>query len=211
MAVIKVPQKIGVIFQNYIPDIIKKNTNFNGKTVLDIGCGKNSPVQGIKNKAFTVGVDIYKPYIKESKRKNLHNDYVLADINHLPIQPKSFDVTTLFDVIEHLPASQGNSLLISMERISRQAMLILTPNGFIKQDVKDGNSHQLHLSGWTVNQFANQGFKVRGINGLKLFLKDECKPRINHPIFLFFSLCSRGFAYKYPQVAYQVLAIKRIN
>ncbi len=37
------------------------------KSVLDLGCGNNSPLRDIKKDFFSVGVDLFKDYIKLSK------------------------------------------------------------------------------------------------------------------------------------------------
>ena len=40
------------------------------KTILDVGCGNNSPIGLLEEKYNTIGVDAYKPSIEESKNKN---------------------------------------------------------------------------------------------------------------------------------------------
>ena len=79
-------------------------------SVLDLGCGPNSPVQfcSVSNK---VGVESFKPYLESSKRKKIHDQYLLADVTKVKFKPRSFDAVILIDVLEHLDKVQGENLL----------------------------------------------------------------------------------------------------
>jgi 2-polyprenyl-3-methyl-5-hydroxy-6-metoxy-1,4-benzoquinol methylase len=187
-----------------------ENVNFKKASILDIGCGRKSIVSKICKRGYTVGVDGYKPYILESKRKKIHDDYVLLDIQHLCFIKKSFDTVIMLDVLEHLPKESGEKEIMEMEFIAKKSTVILTPNGFVKQGARDGNLYQRHLSSWTAMELGDAGFRIKGINGFKIFFKEECKPRINHPLCRLMIIFSQFIAYNYPQLAYHVLAIKKV-
>jgi 2-polyprenyl-3-methyl-5-hydroxy-6-metoxy-1,4-benzoquinol methylase len=79
-------------------------------SILDLGCGKSSVVKFV-NATYKVGVDLFKPYIKESRKNKIHHEYVLGDITKLEIKPKSFDAVIALDVIEHLNKKDGLNLI----------------------------------------------------------------------------------------------------
>ena len=139
------------------------------RTILDVGCGDNSPISFLEEKYTSVGVDAYKPAIEDSKKRKIHNSYIHGDIKKLSslAKAKSFDAVIALDVIEHLKKEDGYKLLDNMEKIARKKIILVTPNGFIPQFNKD-NKLQAHLSGWTVKDFKKRGYHVEGIYGTKL-------------------------------------------
>jgi len=46
------------------------------QSVLDLGCGPSSPLQYCQNIKYSVGVEAYKPYLAESKRRKIHSKYL---------------------------------------------------------------------------------------------------------------------------------------
>ena len=49
-------------------------------SVLDLGCGDNSPIGFIKRKGYLVGVDGFKKSILKSKKLNIHDKYLHKNI-----------------------------------------------------------------------------------------------------------------------------------
>ena len=45
-------------------------------SVLDLGCGSDSPLQYCKNIKHSVGVEVFKPYLILSKKKKIHSRYI---------------------------------------------------------------------------------------------------------------------------------------
>ncbi|HXT84034.1 MAG TPA: methyltransferase domain-containing protein [Verrucomicrobiae bacterium] len=140
----------------------------NCTSILDIGCGSNSPLKFISKKQIRVGVDGYKPAIDISRKSNIHDEYEILDIRNLlkKFKKNQFDAVIALDVIEHLKKKEGEKLLKDMEEIAAKKVIILTPNGFVKQ-YDPINKLQEHLSGWTMNDFINRGYKVSGMYGWK--------------------------------------------
>jgi 2-polyprenyl-3-methyl-5-hydroxy-6-metoxy-1,4-benzoquinol methylase len=143
------------------------------KTILDLGCGSGSPIRGFSKNFHTVGVDLFKPAILESKNRKIHDDYVLADINNLCFRPDSFDAVVALDVLEHLKKALGLKLIKSMEELAKRKVVIIIPNGFVNQQEYDGNVLQAHLSGWTANEMKKMEYQVHGIVGLKLLRTEK--------------------------------------
>jgi cyclopropane fatty-acyl-phospholipid synthase-like methyltransferase len=100
-------------------------------SVLDLGCGSHSSIQCC-NIPFSVGVELFEPYLMESKKKKIHNQYIKADIRKVEFEPKSFDAVVVLDVLEHLSKEDGYKLIEKMERWARQKVIIFTPNGYVK-------------------------------------------------------------------------------
>jgi SAM-dependent methyltransferase len=180
-------------------------------TVLDLGCGYNSPLQYC-DITFSVGVELFAPYLEESRKKAIHNEYVEADIREVDFKPKSFDVVLAIEVLEHLAKDEGYELIQKMEAWARKKVIVKTPNSYLHQDTYDDNTLQSHLSGWTVNEFKKMGFKVYGMNGWRRLrgYKETIKYR-PHLLWGRISDISQWIAYYYPKMAFQLFAVKKIN
>jgi predicted TPR repeat methyltransferase len=181
------------------------------KTVLNVGCGVNAPTDTSDRSVHSVGIDLFKPSLLRNKNLRGHNDYVLGDINHLCFQPKSFEAVVALDVIEHLGKIDGYRLIENMEEIASKTIMVFTPNGFVDQSERCGNPHQKHLSSWTALELKNLGFHVNGINGIKFLRKNRARFRFR-PIRLFteLSVISQKITYHFPDIAFQLLGVKKL-
>lgn len=183
-------------------------------SVLDLGCGSQSPLAKIKKKFFLVGVDIFKPRIRQSKKKKIHNQYLVGDVLEIDkfFKKNSFDTVVALDLIEHLEKKDGLRLLKKMELIAKKKIIILTPNGFTKQDQDENNPYQVHQSGWTSEEFKKRDYKVYGMRGLK-FIRGEYATIKYQPWFFWglISTISQFLVYYLPEFAYQIFAVKELN
>jgi len=180
-------------------------------SVLDLGCGSNSPIQNC-NIPFSVGVDVFETYLKEGQEKGIHNQYIKGDIRKIDLKPKSFDAVIALDVLEHLSKEEGYELLKKMERWARKKVIIFTPNGYVYQDGYDNNPFQEHKSGWGVKELEELGFKVFGINGWKKLRGYKASIKYK-PSFLWerISDLTQKITYYYPKLAFQLFAVKEIE
>lgn len=183
------------------------------ESVLDVGCGSNSPLAQVKKTFYSVGIDIFKPSIKKSKKVKIHDDYKIGDILKIDtfFKPKSFDAVLALDIIEHLSKKDGRKLLALMEKLAKKKVIIFTPYGFTQQHPYEENPFQVHKSGWYVENFKNRGYKVYGMRGLR-FIRGEYATIKYKPWFFWgtISTLSQFFVYNYPKLAYQLLAVKKI-
>ncbi len=183
-------------------------------SLLDIGCGPSSPFGRIKNELnldlYSIGVDNFDPYIEISKRNRIHSEYIKSDILSINYPDKNFDCAILIDVIEHFNKEDFLNFLPKLEKMVKK-IIIMTPNGFVKQDEYDGNFLQVHKSGWTVKEMEHLGFKCFGISGIK-FLRREKALTIIRPIVLgnIISDITEQFVYNRPELAYHLMCIKNI-
>lgn len=185
----------------------------NMQSVLDVGCGSDSPLAKIKRHFYSVGVDIHKPSIEVSQKHKIHNEYKVGnvfDIDKL-FKAKQFDAVVALDLIEHLPKQKGWNLVRKMTKLAKKKVILLTPNGFIQQTPYDGNTFQTHLSGWTVDDFKKLGFRVYGMRGLK-WLRGEYATIKWKPWFFWavISTLSELFVFLVPRLANQLFVVKEI-
>lgn len=139
-----------------------------GDTVLDIGCGPSSPVSRFDDLGKTVGIEAFEPYALRAKEAKTHDEIICANIFDVKLEQDSFDVVTMFEVIEHLPKDEGEELIDKLKKICRKKLIISTPNGFVQQKAIDGNELQAHLSGWEVEDFERRSFsRILGLAGHK--------------------------------------------
>ena len=57
------------------------------QSVLDLGCGPNSPLK-FCNVKYSIGVDIFEAYLNKSKKNKIHNKYILSDITKIKFKQK---------------------------------------------------------------------------------------------------------------------------
>ena len=183
-------------------------------TILDLGCGSNSPMGYFKNKLKRlVGVDLFIPSLNLSSKNKLHHEYyeidILSSIDHF--EENSFDCVALIDVIEHLKKQDGLTLIKQMETIARKKIIVFTPNGFLEQSPFDGNEYQRHISGWEVEEMQQMGFDVIGINGYKP-LRGERANIIKWPTIFWkrISYLSQLIVKNRPEYAFQILCVKNL-
>jgi hypothetical protein len=161
---------------------------------------------------FSVGVELFEPYLLESQRKSIHSQYIRADIRRLEFKPKSFDAVLAIEVLEHLTKEEGYDLIKRMEDWAVKKVIITAPNGYREQDVYDDNPLQEHKSYWSAEELRRLGFKVLGSEGWRRLRghKGSIKYR---PAFVWsiVSTLSQKITYYYPTKASQLLAIRNVG
>lgn len=191
-------------------------------TVLDIGCGPDSPIQHCAKDKYTVGVEPYKPYLKISQKKKIHNKYLNKKIEDLDFPKNSFDAIILIDVIEHMDKKAGLTLMKKLDKWATKKIIMTTPNGYFSMGEIDGNSYQAHRSGWTVSDFAKVGYTCKGLTGAKfMYLSENQVDSFSEGSFSFVNMRYKPkafsfvinailqiFMYYLPEHAFELLAVR---
>jgi ubiquinone/menaquinone biosynthesis C-methylase UbiE len=196
-----------------------KRELFDCETVLDLGCGPSSPLQFCKNIKYSVGVEIFDQYLKQSKAKKIHKKYLKKNILELDFGKNSFDAVIMIEVLEHLPASLGRKIIKKAEKWAKKKIIITSPNGFINQKAVDNNPWQKHLSGWDYKKMRSMGFKCRGLAGLKILrqevendtMGDDLTSSIRlRPRAFWFVIASlsQAIVYRFPSLAFELFSLK---
>jgi SAM-dependent methyltransferase len=182
-------------------------------TVLDVGCGLQSPIAHHKHRfAKLIGVDGHIPSMLAARAAGRHHAYVCIDINDVSavFREKSFDCVVALDVIEHFTKEDGLALIAAMERIARKRIVIFTPNGFLPQRATEDNPYQLHVSGWTADEMRALGFDVIGIDGWKPLRGEYAEPRRPKWLTERLSLLTERWFERRPRHAFQILCVRNV-
>lgn len=192
-------------------------------SVLDLGCGANSPIQfcGVP---YRVGVDAYLPSLRSSKRNGIHSKYIHKILMDIKFKDKEFDAVIMIDVLEHLEKNDGKILLQKAEKWSKKKVIITTPNDYLPQKIVDNNIYQAHLSGWSVAEMKTMGYEIKGLAGWKFFrnndlLENEANNRNFlssirfRPRWLFFvfAVLSQLVTYQFPNSSSGIFCVKRLE
>jgi hypothetical protein len=184
------------------------------KTLLDVGCGKSSPLKYTSYSGKSMGVDGFSPSIRESKKNKIHTEYKFMNLKQLAknFRHGQFDCVMALDVIEHFDKEQANKLIKDMEKIAKKKVIIFTPNGFITQKIFEGNEFQIHKSGWTVKEMRQKGYVVMGIHGWKK-LRGSLAEIKYPPYFLwrFIADVTQLFTRYFPERAFALLCVKKVT
>lgn len=193
----------------------------NCETVLDLGCGPDSPLQHCRIITYSVGVEPFKPYLDRSQAKGLHSEYRQSKIQDLDFPEKSFDAVILIEVLEHMTNQDGAEVLKKAEKWAKKKVILTTPNGFVNQNEVDANPLQKHLSGWTVADLTRLGFHCHGLAGLKVLRQEKDEDTMDdnlmvsirfQPKLFWFTIAtlSQIITFYLPHVAFELFAEKKL-
>ena len=125
------------------------------ESVLDLGCGRNSPLQYC-SVPYSVSVDLFEPHLRESKRYGVHNEYVLVDVKNVEFSPKSFVCVLAIELIEHLTKERGYRLIekwngLLEKKLSQPLQMVFYP----KRVMMKINFRSINLAGRLTNRGVN--------------------------------------------------------
>jgi len=175
----QVRNNVASVLSNFHLMAVKCAFNFLGGVfigkILDLGCVPGEQLylmKSLKNKRYSVGVSDKKRYVLVSKQLNVHNDYVIAQLEKLPFKEHSFDATVFFGILEYTPKKQANNIVTVAEKIGKKVIVkvpylcspIFLPLFFNKNRAPYSVFH----SCWDVADFQKRGYKtlVLGLRNL---------------------------------------------
>lgn len=180
-------------------------------SVLDVGCGDNSPLRKVKKTFYSEGIDIYRASIIKSKKNKIHDKYIIGNIENIDkyYKNKSFDAVISMDVIEHFEKNDALKLLKKMEKVARKKLIILTPNGFLDQGHYEDNPYQDHKSGWLVKDLRTLGYTTYGLRSFKFLRGAFASIRFRPWLFWgFIAFITEPILYYFPKFSFHIFAIK---
>lgn len=93
-------------------------------SILDLGCGDGAITNQFAEKGFNVfSADFSSAAIQFAKGKR-----VISNVNDVPFANQQFDAVVCAETIEHLPEGVYEKALSEIERITKQYIIISTPN-----------------------------------------------------------------------------------
>jgi ubiquinone/menaquinone biosynthesis C-methylase UbiE len=129
------------VFVQKIVNFVKKVKN--GGFIIDAGCGTGALLNNVKKNMLgiqnynMIGIDISAQSLKSAKKDNATADFIVCDMDALPLRDKSCDLIIIRNVLHHLTTLAPLGNLIRL----------LDSNGFLLIDDKiKGNPIQGILS-----------------------------------------------------------------
>lgn len=136
-----------------------------GRRVLDLGCGTGELTVRMNLLGFkTMGIDVHGRALDLAKILAVENGlpettFVENNAKRLPFAENSFDIVTMFSVLEHLDDQiLINELLPELKRICRGVVYVLAPN---KLKVSDDHTG-LKFVCWMPKRLAEMYIRARG-------------------------------------------------
>ena len=141
--------------------------------IVDVGCGKGTYPLLFEDrlKYYWIGIEIWKPYVKEFNLHTLYNYLWVGDVRKI-YMPKG-DCVILGDILEHLEKEEALKLLTNC--IKRFPHVVISiPHGPRPQPVFK-NKYEQHLSVWTfeeLDELLPDSFKIRELDyNISIFIK----------------------------------------
>lgn len=136
------------LFKKYLKLLMKNKISMKNISLCDIGCATGEFINMMKDTNLCFGVDTSRYAITECKKRfpKIKNNFFCLDLNssYLDIN-QSFDIITLFDVIEHLENFSNFKKLI-LEKLKNNGYLIVTTpnaNSILRLILKKGFTGEL--------------------------------------------------------------------
>ena len=191
-------------------------------TILDLGCGPNSPIASCASIRRSVGVEPFRPYFEKAQQRKTHTELLNCRIEDLVLPDHSFDAVVLIEVIEHMEEAQALEVIRKAQRWASKKVILTTPNGFVPQGEVDGNRLQCHLSGWPLAKLQGLGFRCVGLAGLKILRRDAHAEVMTEDLLasirwrprrLWFAVAavSQLLTYRLPSLAFGLFGVQNIE
>lgn len=125
------------------------SADYNGKRVLDIGCGPRGSLEWARGAELRIGLDTLADKYTSLEGKNHSMQYVNAAAESIPFDSNYFDVISSFNSLDHV-----DDLSLSIQEIKR----VLKPRGYflLITDIHEDKTlcEPSNFSWDIVNQFA---------------------------------------------------------
>jgi len=154
----------GLWLKRLLPYLVTRY-GLQGNRVLDLGCGTGEFTVRMNLLGFeTTGIDVDSKVLGMAKILAMENGlpeniFVKAHRGSLPFAENSFDIVTMFSVLEHVDdQTLISQLLPELKRICRGVVYMIAPN---RLKVSDDHT-SLRFVSWMPKRLAELYIKVRG-------------------------------------------------
>lgn len=181
------------------------------ETILELGCGSNSPLLQIGDSKRTDTVDIWQPYIDMHNKRGDYHGCWQADILKMGFPEKQYDAVVICDVMEHLDKAEvyKQGLFFNMEACAKKKVIIFAPNGFVENDLVDGDPHQAHVSAWEPRDYQQRGYSVVGATGFRWLFGKASLPKYRpYRMCAIIGMLSKPIVFHKPEWAWHSYAVK---
>jgi len=121
-------------------------------TCVDMGCGYGEVAPTLKkHSSYLIGVDKDTLRALESGYDLIYDELIQTDARTYTL-PNNCDLTTLFDVIEHISKEEGLKLI---KKIGNRFCIITTPSKFFPGALNG------HISIWSEQDLKQLGFQTK--------------------------------------------------
>jgi len=131
---------------------------------LDIGCSRGYLIQELlQNNIQPYGIDISLIAFKDMPI-NIRSKVSLGSISYIPYKNETFDVISVFDVIEHIHPRETKQAFQELNRVlkKRGFLILTTPNcAYIGDWIHDLTHINVRPLAYWIRMFRSNGLKVK--------------------------------------------------
>lgn len=98
--------------------------NAHKPVILDAGCGTGGLLSHLKNKGFSVGIDVSDIALEICRQKKI-NRVIRSSVSCMPFRDNSFDIVTSLDVLYHKQVTDDSVALKECLRILKRKGILL--------------------------------------------------------------------------------------
>lgn len=190
------------------------------KSILDLGCGDGLLMKLLQIETQITGVEINKKSAAKAEKSGMYKKVYRQSVLDLKpsIKNHKWEVVFCSQVVEHLKKKSAIKAIQIWKALAKNRLVITTTNGLFEyeriefQD-KEKAPHDTHVSGWSVEDFKNMGFNVRGQGIYFIYGKNGLvrKYPCYHLLWEIIGYILSPIAYFSPQRAAYLISYKKIS
>ncbi len=155
----------GRIYFGYVKICLDLIKSFEGKKILDAGCGDGRFLGELRDKgvANIYGIDYSERAVSFAKIMVSEAEVRTGDLFSLPYEDDFFDVIFMIEVLEHIQLDKVENMLKELKRVLKKdgEMIITVPSNLQPVDKK----HYQHFSEESLNKALVPFFEIKNILG----------------------------------------------
>lgn len=151
-------------YTSYLEFIIKRITDINFESILDVGCGDGKFLYQC-NKKFAnkklVGLDYSETAINMAKALNNSINYIKGDIGDREKITEKYDIITLIEVLEHIPPKEISDFIANIKHhLNDNGQLIITVPS---KNIPTTSKHYQHFDLDSIRLVISPHFEIENI------------------------------------------------